>query len=69
MTDHVDRAFSTIPGRCFRYVEGDAGSALPCPEPVVVRGHEKVPTSGQLKGPLVATKSTHWWPGEVPTPH
>jgi len=36
---------------------------------VFVRGHEKVPTSGQLKGPLVATKSTHWWPGEVPTPH
>ena len=34
-----------------------------------VRGHEKVPTSGQLMGPPVATKSPHWWPGEVPAPH
>ncbi len=34
-----------------------------------VRGHEKVPTGGHVRSPLVATKSPHWWPGEVPTPH
>lgn len=34
-----------------------------------VRGREKVPTSGQMKGPLVASRSTRWWPREVPTPH
>jgi hypothetical protein len=37
MTDHVANAFSTIPGRCFRYVRRDAGSPIPCPESVVVR--------------------------------
>jgi hypothetical protein len=35
----------------------------------VVRGHEKVSTGGQLRSPLVATKSPHWWPGEVPALH
>jgi len=34
-----------------------------------VRGHEKVSTGGQLRSPLVATKSPHWWPGEVPALH
>jgi len=34
-----------------------------------VRGHEKVPTGGQLRSPLVATKSIHWWPWEVPAPY
>src|ERR1700683_4869634 len=33
-----------------------------------VRGHEKVPGYGQLKSPLVATKSPRFWPREVPTP-
>jgi hypothetical protein len=33
-----------------------------------VRGHEKVPAGGQMRSPLVATKSPHWWPAEVPTP-
>jgi hypothetical protein len=36
--NHVANAFSTIPGRCFRYVKGDANSSIPCPESVVVRG-------------------------------
>ena len=48
---------------------GDPDGPSPLRVKNLVRGHEKVPTSGQLKGPLVATKSTHWWPGEVPTPH
>jgi hypothetical protein len=48
MTDHVANAFSTIPGRCFRYVKGDAGSPIPCPEPVVVRGRWR-DTSGRLR--------------------
>lgn len=34
-----------------------------------VRGHEKVPAGGQMRSPLVATKSPRWWPAEVPTPH
>jgi len=34
-----------------------------------VRGHEKVSTGGQLRSPLVATKSPHWWPGKVPALH
>jgi len=34
-----------------------------------VRGHEKVSTGGQLRSPLVATKSPHWWPREVPALH
>ncbi len=34
-----------------------------------VRGHEKVPDYGQLRSPLVAMKSPHFWPREVPTPH
>ena len=33
-----------------------------------VRGHDKVPAGGQLRSPLVATKSPRWWPAEVPTP-
>ena len=33
-----------------------------------VRGHEKVPAGGQLRSPLVATRSPRWWPGEVPAP-
>jgi len=32
-----------------------------------VHGHEKVPTGGRMRSPLVATKSPHWWPDEVPT--
>jgi hypothetical protein len=43
------------------------GCALGHPE--LVRGHEKVSTGGQLRSPLVATKSPHWWPGEVPALH
>jgi len=35
----------------------------------LVRGHEKVSTGGQLRSPLVATKSPHWWPGKVPALH
>jgi len=34
-----------------------------------VRGHEKVPAGGQLRSPLVATRSPRWWPAEVPTSH
>ena len=34
-----------------------------------VHGHEKVPAGGQLRSPLVATKSPRWWPAEVPTSH
>jgi len=48
MTDHVARAFSTIPGRCFRYVEGDADTSVPCREPVVVRSRWR-DTSGRLR--------------------
>ena len=33
-----------------------------------VRGHEKVPAGGQLRSPLVATRSPRWWPAEVPGP-
>jgi hypothetical protein len=33
-----------------------------------VRGHENVPTYGQLRSPLVATRSPRSWPAEVPTP-
>jgi hypothetical protein len=48
MTDHVARVFSIIPGRCFRYVKGDAESSIPCPEPVVVLGRWR-DTSGRLR--------------------
>ena len=48
MTEHVANAFSTIPGRCFRYVRGDAGSPIPCPEPAIVRGRWR-DTSGRLR--------------------
>ena len=41
--------------------------AADCVPPV--RGHEKVSTGGQLRSPLVATKSPHWWPGKVPALH
>ncbi len=34
-----------------------------------VRGHEKVPAGGQLRSPLVATRSPRWWPAEVSAPH
>jgi serine/threonine-protein kinase HipA len=36
---------------------------------LTVRGHEKVPAGGHVRSPLVAMKSPHRWPGEVPTPH
>ena len=34
-----------------------------------VRGHEKVLADGQMRSPLVATRSPRWWPADVPTPH
>ena len=34
-----------------------------------VHGHEKVPAGGQMRSPLVATKSPRWWPREVLTSH
>jgi hypothetical protein len=30
--------FTTLPGKCFRYVESDNGHARHCPEPVVHTG-------------------------------
>ena len=33
-----------------------------------VHGHEKVLAGGQVRSPLVATRSPRWWPAEVPAP-
>ena len=38
-------------------------------QPSHVRGHEEVPGYGQLRSPLVATRSARFWSREVPTPH
>jgi hypothetical protein len=46
--NHVANAFSTIPGRCFRYVKSDAGSSIPCLERVIVRGRWR-DVSGRLR--------------------
>ena len=43
-------------------------ASAPRARPELVHGHEKVSAGGQLRSPLVATKSPHWWPRKVPAP-
>jgi len=69
---HVLDALRLSPG--MRVLDFGAGtgwtsrylSQLDCS--VIVRGHEKVLAGGQLRSPLVATRSPRWWPAEVPAP-
>ena len=43
---------------------GDRGS---CRLPAIVKGHEELPTGGQGKCPLMAMKTAHSWPTDLPT--
>jgi len=41
--NRYEEMVSTVPGRCFRYIEGEDGRPVFCPEPVSWRGQYRPP--------------------------